>query len=133
MLPTLFRAFIVWFAILLLAIVNGALREKILNPRLGETSGHIASTLILSILVVIITWLSISWIGPASLREAIIVGSVWLVLTLAFEFLAGHYLFGTSWDKLLADYDLSRARIWPLVLLTTLVSPPVIFWLKRGS
>lgn len=123
----------VWFAILLLAIVNGALREKVLNPRPGEASGHIASTLILSILVVIVSWLSISWIGPASLREAIIIGSGWLVLTLAFEFLAGHYLFGTSWEKLLADYDLSRGRIWPLVLLTTLVSPPIIFWLKRGS
>jgi len=133
MLPTLFRAFIVWFAILLLAIVNGALREKILNPGLGEASGHIASTLILSILVVLVSWLSMSWIGPASFREAIIVGSGWLALTLAFEFLAGHYLFGTSWDKLLADYDMSRGRIWPLVLLTTLISPPVIFWLKRGS
>ena len=133
MLPTLFRAIIVWFAILLLAIVNGALREKILNPRLGETSGHIASTLILSVLVVLVSWLSMSWIGPTNLREAIIMGSGWLVLTLSFEFLAGHYLFGTSWEKLLADYDLSRGRIWPLVLLTTLLSPPIIFWLKRSS
>jgi len=133
MLLTLVRAFVVWFAILFLAVVNGALREKILNPRLGEASGHIASTLILTILVVLVSWLSMSWIGPASLREAIIVGSGWLALTLAFEFLAGHYLFGTSWDKLLADYDMSRGRIWPLVLLTTLISPPVIFWLKRDS
>jgi len=133
MLPTLLRAFIVWFAILLLAIVNGALREKILNPRLGEASGHVVSTLILSILVVIVSWLSISWIGPANFRAAVIIGILWLFLTLVFEFLAGHYLFGASWDKLLTDYDLSRGRIWPLVLLTTLISPPVIFWLKRDS
>jgi hypothetical protein len=133
MLLTLIRAFVVWFAILLLAVVNGALREKILNPRLGEASGHVVSTLILSILVVIVSLLSISWIGPANFRAAVIIGILWLFLTLVFEFLAGHYLFGTSWDKLLADYDLSRGRIWPLVLFTTLVSPTVLFWLKRGS
>ena len=45
------------------------------------------------------------------------------MLTLAFEFLAGHYLFGNSWERLLADYDVARGRIWPLVLIVTFVTP----------
>jgi hypothetical protein len=46
-----------------------------------------------------------------------------VVLVLAFEFLAGHYLFGTPWSELLADYNVMRGRIWPLVLVTTFVAP----------
>jgi hypothetical protein len=44
-------------------------------------------------------------------------------LTLAFEFLAGHYLFGNPWSKLLADYNLLRGHIWVLVLITTAFGP----------
>ena len=41
----------------------------------------------------------------------------------AFELLAGHYLFGNSWGRLLEDYNLLRGRIWVLVLVTTAVAP----------
>jgi hypothetical protein len=51
------------------------------------------------------------------------VGILWAVLTVAFEFLAGHYAFGHPWPELLADYDLLRGRVWLLVLVTTLVAP----------
>jgi hypothetical protein len=46
-----------------------------------------------------------------------------VALTLAFEFLAGHYLFGNPWSRLLEDYDVFRGRIWILVLITTAVAP----------
>jgi len=46
-------------------------------------------------------------------------------LTLAFEFLAGHYLFHNPWSRLLEDYDVARGRIWILVLFTTLLAPRV--------
>jgi hypothetical protein len=51
------------------------------------------------------------------------------VLTLAFEFLAGHYLFGAPWPQLLADYNVLRDRIWVLVLATTALAP----WLTARS
>jgi hypothetical protein len=50
------------------------------------------------------------------------VGIAWLLLTVAFEFLAGHYLFHNPWARLLEDYNVFRGRIWVLVLLTTLVA-----------
>jgi hypothetical protein len=49
--------------------------------------------------------LTLPWIGPESRAEAMWVGVQWLFQTLAFEFLAGHYLFGNSWEKLFADYN----------------------------
>jgi hypothetical protein len=51
------------------------------------------------------------------------VGLFWLVLTVTFEFLFGRYVAGASWEALLADYDVLRGRLWPLVLLTTLLAP----------
>ena len=45
---------------------------------------------------------------------------IWLgILVLAI----GHYLFGDSWDRLLADYNILRGRIWLLVPIVTLVAP----------
>jgi hypothetical protein len=40
-----------------------------------------------------------------------------------FEFGFGHYVLGTPWAELLADYDLSRGRIWVLVPIATAAAP----------
>jgi hypothetical protein len=119
----LIRAAAVWFSLAALAITNGALRDLVLTRRLGAQGSHIVSTLVLCSLIFAVTWLTIDWIGPHSDAEAFLIGALWLGMTLAFEFLAGHYLFKTSWDRLLADYNLARGRIWPLVLVVTLLAP----------
>jgi hypothetical protein len=119
------RALLVWLGLLLLAIANGTFRVAFLTPRLGEAAGHVASTLLLSALILGAVWLSIPWIRPETPRAAWAVGSGWLALTVAFEFGAGHYLFGKPWGVLLNDYDLARGRIWLLVLVVTLVSAPL--------
>ena len=56
---------------------------------------------------------------------------MWLVLTVAFEFLGGHYLFGQSWERLFADYDVRSGRIWLLVLATTAAAPLIAFTTRR--
>jgi hypothetical protein len=50
-----------------------------------------------------------------------------------FELLAGHYVFGNSWEKLLADYNLFRGRIWALVLIIILFAPLWAFWQKHAA
>ena len=122
------RALAVWLAILLLASVNGAVRAAWLIPRLGETVGRAVSTLVLSGVVFLVTWLTIGWIRPTSTSDAVKISLLWLLLTLAFEFLVGHYVFRQPWPALLEDYDVSRGRIWPLVLVVILLSP---LWAAR--
>jgi hypothetical protein len=119
----IWRAIAVWFGILVLANINGAVRQAWLIPRLGEPGGRMVSTLALSGVVLLLTWLTIPWIEPTSTRAAMKIGVMWLGLTLAFEFLVGHYVFGQSWRKLLEDYDIMRGRIWVLVLLLVLFAP----------
>jgi hypothetical protein len=120
------RALVIWIGILLLASLNGAMRDLLLAPRLGDPVARAISTLALSAIVVLVTWLSIRWIGPASARAAFVIGAFWTLLTLAFEFLGGRYVFGKPWATLLADYDLTRGRIWVLVLVVTLLAPLLV-------
>jgi hypothetical protein len=126
----LFKAFIIWILLLILAVLNGAIRDLFISPRLGEQAGHVISTVILCATIFLVAWLSIRWIGADSGRNALLVGIQWVLLTIAFEFLAGHYLFGHTWERLLADYNLFRGRVWVFVLATNLLAPLGAFWQK---
>jgi hypothetical protein len=117
------RAIAVWCAIVPFAIANGAVRDLLIAPRAGVMAAHVISTALLCLAILGWSWLTIGWIRPAGLRSAVPIGVGWLALTLAFEFLAGHYLFGTPWRQLLADYDVAQGRVWILVPLTTAVAP----------
>jgi hypothetical protein len=117
------RAFAVWLLLLILAVLNGGVRDTWLSPRFGDTLGRAFSSLLLSGLILLATWGTIGWIRPSTSAQALRVGAFWLLLTLAFEFLAGHYGFGKPWAALLADYDVRRGRIWIIVLIVTLLAP----------
>jgi membrane protease YdiL (CAAX protease family) len=125
------RAPLAWLAILFLAILNGALRQAFLLPALGDRDARIISTLLLCVFVSLAAWRLVPWIRPADGRAAWGIGLLWLLLTLAFEFLAGHYLFGDSWESLLAEYNLVKGRIWMLVLITVLAAPVVVHTLRH--
>jgi hypothetical protein len=125
------RTVLIWCALLVIASINGAAREALLIPRIGDVLGRAVSTLALSVFIIILTWISIAWITPRSVPQAWAVGVIWVALTLAFEFLAGHYLFHHPWSRLLEDYNVLRGRIWILVLVTTLVSPRICAGLRN--
>jgi hypothetical protein len=117
------RAIVIWFVILVLASLNGALRDLVVAPRIGDLIARAISTVVLCGLIVLVTWRSIGWIGPRSSREAQAVGALWVVLTLLFEFGAGHYVSHKPWAELFADYNVLRGRIWLLVPAVTLFVP----------
>jgi hypothetical protein len=117
------RALLVWLLLCLVAVANGTVRQFLLVPHVGAYAGHVISTLSLSLLILGVAWLSIGWIAPATPRQAWAVGALWVGATIAFEFLAGHYLFRNPWSKLLADYDVRQGRVWLLVLVATAVAP----------
>ena len=127
------RALAIWLLLLILALLNGAIREILLKPRFGEQAGHIVSTASLCAASILLAWFSIAWIGPKNGREALVVGIAWVALTVAFEFLAGHYVFGNSWERLFADYNVFRGRIWILVLVANLFAPLWAFLQKQPA
>jgi len=124
------KYFLAWFPMLLLAIANGALRDLVYKKYLGELAAHQVSTLSLIIFFAVYIGFIIKWIPPASANQAMLVGLLWLVLTLAFEFGFGRYR-GNSWEKMFADYNLLKGRVWILLPAWVAIAPWLFF--KLGN
>jgi hypothetical protein len=116
---------------LVVASVNGAIREALFIPRMGQLIGRAVSTLSLCGVIALLTYITIAWIRPRCRRETWFVGGLWVALTLGFEFLAGHFLFGNPWNQLLEDYNVLSGRIWVLVLVTIAIAPRLCAHARR--
>lgn len=117
------KAIVIWFLLMVLAIANGTVRVKVIIPYTGLTAGLAISTVMLCALILLATWLSIRWLGPNDAVQAWAIGLLWLAMTLGFEFGAGHFLFKKPWSELLVDYDITQGRIWVLVPIVTTMAP----------
>ncbi len=116
-----------WFPLVILAILNGALREKGYRRYMSELRAHQLSTLIGVVLVGIYVWI-MEFLWPLeNSQQAFQIGGIWLVLTILFEFGFGHYVMGHPWEKLFHDYNIFTGRVWLLFVIWTAISPLVIF------
>jgi hypothetical protein len=123
----------VWFVFLAIAFGNGAAREVFLRPRLGEPKAHVIGTLIAVTLMILVIYAFVQRVhGSSSMTELILIGVLWLVMTVAFEFGFFHYVMGMPWEVLLADYNVLQGRIWVLVLVTVLLGPIIIGMALKG-
>jgi len=118
----LIRATIVWLVILVFAVLNGILREAVLFPAMGRIPGFIASGIILGAIIFAVAYFTFRWIDAAGSKQLLLVGFLWLMLTLAFEFSFG-LARGVSMDDILSAYSFKEGNIWPLVLLLTFFAP----------
>lgn len=104
-LPT--KSAMIWLLLLAAMTANGFFRVLVLQPRP-------------------LSALFVQRLADPTAAQLVGVGALWAGLTVAFELVFGRYVSGLSWEALLADYDVTRGRLWPLVLLTTLLAP--WFW-----
>lgn len=116
-----------WIPMVFIAIANGVLRQFGYGKFFSELHAHQLSTLIGAVLFGIYIWVIIRYWKPVSARQALTIGMVWLGLTVAFEFLFGHFVSGHSWPRLLQDYNLLAGRVWSLLLVWVAVAP-YVFW-----
>ncbi|MBK8228495.1 MAG: hypothetical protein IPK70_15150 [Flavobacteriales bacterium] len=122
------KSLLFWFLLMALAIGNGTVRIKFIIPHTGLTMGLAISTVMLCALILVATWLGIRWLGPADAKQAWGIGLLWLAMTLAFEFGAGHFLFKKPWSELFYDYNIAQGRIWLLVPIVTAMAP---WWMAK--
>ena len=124
-------ALIPWFLLVILAILNGFIRQKFIFPKVGEQKAHVIGTIIFLILqfVLIFVYVKMSLIRESSILLE--VGVFWVILTVLFEFGFGHYIMKHPWSKLLADYNIFKGRIWLLVLINNIFAPVFSGYLIR--
>lgn len=123
----------IWFIMAIIAIINAAIRELSYGPKLGEPAGHAISSIIFICILFFITYLFLAKTKVVySAIDLIWVGVFWLLLTLMFEFLFGHYVMGNPWEVLLAYYNIFKGRLWSLVLVSELTAPSVVGLILRS-
>lgn len=121
---------IAWLGMTVIGIINGSIRQYGYKNALGDLRAHQVSTFTGILLFGLYIWaLSLRWKIQSS-AQAIAIGLMWLAMTVAFEFLFGHYIMKHPWSKLLCDYNICDGRIWVLVLLWILIAPYIFYRLS---
>ncbi|MFC2133116.1 hypothetical protein ACFLTH_00745 [Bacteroidota bacterium] len=121
------KYFFAWFPMVIIAILNGSLRQLVINNYVSELAAHQISCITLIIFFgLYIYFVSLKW-KIESCRQSWLIGIMWLCMTVIFEFGFFHYAAGHPWDVLLADYNIFEGRLWILVLTWVLIAPNIFY------
>jgi hypothetical protein len=119
-----------WLGMVILAILNGTIREKAYGQFMGELTAHQLSTFTGLILFGLYIWVLTGLFRIESSNQALLIGGIWLIMTVAFEFIFGHYVMGHPWNKLFCDYNMLKGRVWLLVLIWTSAAPYLFYRIR---
>ena len=120
-----------WIPMVFIAIANGAMREGWYGKHWSELQAHQVSTATGVLLFGVYIWVLMRIWRPESAEQAMTIGLVWLGMTVAFEFLFGHYVAKRSWSELLRDYNLFAGRVWLVVLVWVTLAPYLFYRLHH--
>jgi hypothetical protein len=123
MVSLILKAIVLWFIIVILAIVNGAIREKLLTPAIGSEIALLLSGLLLSILILLVAFVTMPFFGSSESKTYIFIGAIWFLLTLSFEFLFGHFVVGKSWHEIIQVFNIKKGDLFTVALFASLISP----------
>lgn len=129
----MWKYLVAWFAMLLVSVANGVIRDLTYGKQIDALSAHQISCVTGILLLGIVIERFIRHFPPASGRQALLTGVFWLALTVAFEFLFFHYVGGHSWSELWGNYDVLNGRLWVFVLLWVALAPYVFFRFNRSA
>ncbi len=124
------RSVFIWICFVPAAILNGGLREHVLNGILGERLALPLSGILLSGFIFLLTWFLFPRMGAFSKKDCFKTGLLWMFMAVLFEFASG-LAQGCAFAELLAAYNPATGNLWILVVLSTLLSP-VIAGMKKG-
>ena len=122
-----------WFVLMVVAIFNGIMRQALFQNLLGELTAHQLSTVTGILLVFVAVWLiNKKWKIEAP-QQALYIGFIWLIMTILFEFVFGHFVMGHSWARLFFDYNIFAGRVWLLFLLSLVFIPSIVYFLDKKT
>lgn len=124
---------VAWLGGIPIAILNAFARNYFYGSYMSELSAHQVSTATGVLLIFGFYWLLNKRWAIESMKQAQVIGLVWVLLTIMFEFVFGHYIMGNTWSRLLHDYNIFEGRVWVIFLINLLVSPALIYKLEVGK
>lgn len=124
------KSILIWLSIIPLAILNGALREAVLNTWLGEKIAQPISGILLCAMVFIITLIFIPRIGKGTSKTYWKIGALWVGMTVVFE-ATFVLLLGGNFQQIIAMYDITTGNLWLLVVIFIGIAPWLTAKIKR--
>lgn len=121
--------FLYWLPMIGIAFINGGFREFVLKKNLKELTAHQFSTIILILFCFVYVYLIFDKLGIKNMQQALLIGSIWMLMTIIFECCMG-WMSGKSFSAILYDYNLAEGRIWSLFLMALAVMPFLVYRLK---
>jgi hypothetical protein len=119
------RAVGIWLTLIAVESIHGVVRRLLLEPQLGDLQARQVSVLTGAVLIILVFWFTLTWLGPQPERRWWEIGSLWLTLTLVFEIGFGRAA-GMSWDRIASDFDLRQGGLLGFGMLVILVAPRVL-------
>ena len=119
----LFRGFLVWLIIVAAESVHGTVRQLFLAPVVGDFTARRIAFFTGMLLIFLITYFFIRWISAPTVKALFMIGSMWAVLMLAFEFGIGFFVLAYSRERMLEDYDVSRGGLMGFGILFMVLAP----------
>jgi len=130
MTDVLLKSTATWPAFIPIAIINGLFREKFLVQLFGIRRALPLSGFSCAILFFLLVYISLPWLGSLTLRQSLLIGLSWLVMTIQFELLFGRIITRRPWMDLLQAYNLLTGNLRILVLLIVAISPFLVTKLR---
>lgn len=112
----------IWLIMVVAAIFNGLVRDQLMTPLIGSLALPL-SGITLSLLLFLITYYSIELFGNISRTTCFMIGSTWVILTLIFEYLFGHFVMQKSWQDINQVFIITDGNLFTLVLVVTCFLP----------
>ncbi len=124
------KAMAVFVVIALVETLHGILRVKYLNRPLGDRRARQLGVFTGSVLILVIAWLTVPWLGVGTGGEALAVGMLWMLLMLGFEFAIGRLVFHFPWPRILREFDPTQGGFLVLGMLVLLFAPLLVATLR---
>ena len=121
--PLLLKAALIWLGLVLVAGLNGVLRESLLVPRLGLRAALVVSGLLLSGAIFALTLLWLPHLAPLTAARCWAIGAFWVGLTLALELAVARITRGRARLGFTALGQIRAGNLMVVVLLMTLAAP----------
>lgn len=128
----------IWLIFAIITVFFGAFREIVFIPATG-LDGNLARALLLPLAFFYIFGITYLFLNKTKVpfvpKDLVWIGTLWLVLTILFEFSFGSLVMGHSLEKLLDDYNLLEGKTWGLFLICLLVAPYIVnkYLLKKKN
>jgi nitric oxide reductase large subunit len=125
------RTIAVWLVMIAGEMIHGIVRSIVLTPRVGDMPARQIGVFTGSLVNLGITHFFIEWIDARTVHARLVIGVVWVVLTMVFEVTFARLVMKSSWERIRSDYDLAHRGLLPIGLVA-LAGSPIVASRLRG-